>query len=108
MEFSTDGDSDGWGVCSLRAKRKVGKSGFVQYDFDLPESDYVLPLKLGQQVSLCCLDNNNAVSKGDFYPYSTSAKPKKGVFSIVAPNKKVVGANEFALGEDAANFVSER
>jgi hypothetical protein len=37
-----------------------------QYDFDLPEPDYVLPLDLGQQVSLCCLDNDNNVAKGDF------------------------------------------
>ena len=102
MPFTAD--KNGWGVCTLRSKRRLGKSSFVQYDFDLPESDYVLPLELGQQISLCCLDNESSVAKGDFFPYFTDSNPKPGSFSILAPNRSP-DAIEFALGQDGANFV---
>lgn len=105
MPFDYSSDNDGWGVCSLRAKRRLGKSSFVQYEFDLPEPDYVLPLELGQQISLCCLDDDNNVAKGDFYPYSAESSPSLGTFSILAPNR-TPKENEFAIGDDAANFVS--
>jgi ferredoxin-NADP reductase len=110
MPFEVDDKSSGidklgWGVCTLRSKRRLGKSSFVQYDFDLPEPDYVLPLDLGQQVSLCCLDNDNSVAKGDFFIYSPEPMPRPGQFSILAPNSKSPSANEFAVGQDAANFV---
>jgi NAD(P)H-flavin reductase len=104
-------DKQGWGVCTLRSKRRLGKSSFVQYDFDLPEPDYVLPLDLGQTISLCCLDNDNSVAKGDFFVYngnnesnSKNGAPKPGQFTILAPNRSP-DANEFAVGQDAANFV---
>lgn len=97
-------DKQGWGVCTLRSKRRLGKSSFVQYDFDLPEPDYTLPLALGQQISLCCLDNESNVAKGDFFPYNHDAIQKPGSFSILAPNRSP-DAIEFALGEDGANFV---
>jgi ferredoxin-NADP reductase len=110
MPFETDSTSSGtdklgWGVCTLRSKRRLGKSSFVQYDFDLPEPDYVLPLDLGQQVSLCCLDNDNNVAKGDFFVYSPESTRVPGQFSILAPNNRSPTANEFAVGPDAANFV---
>lgn len=110
MPFEVDSSSSGtdklgWGVCTLRSKRRLGKSSFVQYDFDLPEPDYVLPLDLGQQVSLCCLDNENNVAKGDFFVYCPESTPRPGQFSILAPNNRSPTANEFAVGPDAANFV---
>lgn len=105
MLFDYSSENDGWGVCSLRAKRRLGKSSFVQYEFDLPQPDYVLPLDLGQRISLCCLDDDDNVAKGDFFPYSVESSPTLGTFSILAPNRTPL-ENEFAIGDDAANFVS--
>jgi hypothetical protein len=105
MPFDSQNDNEGWGVCMLRAKRRLGRSSFVQYEFDLPEPDYFLPLDLGQQISLCCLDNSNSVAKGEFFPYNPESKPRLGTFSILAPNR-TPPENEFAIGDDAANFVS--
>jgi hypothetical protein len=105
MPFDSQNDNEGWGVCTLRAKRRLGRSSFVQYEFDLPEPDYFLPLDLGQQISLCCLDNGNSVAKGEFFPYNPGSKPRLGTFSILAPNR-TPPENEFAIGDDAANFVS--
>lgn len=104
MPFDYDSDNEGWGVCTLRSKRRLGRSSFVQYEFDLPEPDYVLPLDLGQQVSLCCLDSTNNVAKGEFFPYNAETKKRLGSFSILAPNR-TPPENEFAIGDDAANFV---
>jgi hypothetical protein len=104
MTFSSS-ENDGWGVCTLRAKRKFGKTAFVQYDFDLPKSNLVLPLKLGQQCELCCLDNKGNVAKGDFFVYHPSLKPTLGKFSVIAPNKSSM-ENEYDVGPEVANFVS--
>jgi hypothetical protein len=103
MSFS--GTNDGWGVCTLRSKRKLGKTNFVHYEFDLPQSNQVLPLKLGQKCELCCLDNKGNVAKGDFYAYHPTVNAVLGRFSIVAPNKSSM-ENEYDVGPDAANLVS--
>jgi hypothetical protein len=104
-----DSSSQGWGVCTLRSKRRLGRTSFVQYEFDLPEPDYVLPLELGQTVALCCLDNDNNVAKGDFFPYypSHNTRPKPGSFSILVPNRSPHDM-EYAIGDEAANFVSNK
>jgi hypothetical protein len=104
MEFS-ETENDGWGVCTLRSKRRLGKTSYVQYDFDLPHSNHVLPLRLGQRLSLCCLDNAGSVAKGDFYAYYPRVNSKLGSFSIVAPNKSL-SENENEMGGEAAHFVS--
>ena len=106
MPFDYSNDNEGWGVCTLRSKRRLGRSSFVQYEFDLPEPDYVLPLDLGQQISVCCLDNHSNVAKGEFFCYNLDSKTRLGTFSILAPNRTPT-ENEFAIGDDAANFVSE-
>jgi len=105
MPFDFSNENEGWGVCTLRSKRRLGRSSFVQYEFDLPEPDWVLPLELGQLISVCCLDNHSNVAKGEFFPYKPDAKPRLGTFSILAPNRTPT-ENEFAIGDDAANFVS--
>jgi len=105
MEFSEE-ENDGWGVCTLRSKKGLGRTGFVQYDFDLPQPDNEIPLKLGQQISLCCLDQNDSVAKGDFYPYQPTVNKKLGTFSIITPNKPEED-NTLALGRDSAHFVSK-
>jgi hypothetical protein len=105
MAFESE-DNVGWGVCSLRSKKRLGKSSFVQYDFDLPEPNQFIQLDLGQQVSLCCLDNNQNVAKGDFYLYHGHRESDMlGTLSILAPNR-TPAYNAFELGKDAANFVS--
>lgn len=101
MPFN-ESENEGWGVCSLRSKRKLGKTTFVQYDFDLPEPDYVLPLDLGQAITMCCLDYDNNVAKGDFFPLS---KSKTGGFSIITPNHNSTETIALAGEEEAANFV---
>lgn len=100
-----DTENDGWGVCTLRSKKKLGRTSFVQYDFDLPKSNQVIPLKLGQQAALCCLDNSGSVAKGDFFIYHPQVNAMLGRFAIVAPNKGALD-NEYDVGSDAANFVS--
>lgn len=102
MVFDTK-HADGWGVCTLKSKRRLGKSDFVQYEFDLPNSRYVLPLELGQQITMMCLDNDSNIARGDFYPFYTSRSPKPGVFSILVPNKPHE-VNVRMIGLDAANF----
>ena len=106
MPFPKD-VNEGWGVCTVRGRRRVGTTGFIQYDFDMPESDYVLPLKLGQPISLCCLADNNSVVKGTFYTYEPALNRRLGTFSVLVPN---AGAEEtnFALGQDTGDFVSNR
>eukprot|EP00545_Synedropsis_sp_CCMP1620_P007339 CAMPEP_0119022186 /NCGR_PEP_ID=MMETSP1176-20130426/27454_1 /TAXON_ID=265551 /ORGANISM="Synedropsis recta cf, Strain CCMP1620" /LENGTH=419 /DNA_ID=CAMNT_0006976949 /DNA_START=149 /DNA_END=1408 /DNA_ORIENTATION=+ len=103
MSFD-DTENDGWGVCTLRSKKRLGRTSFVQYEFDLPKSNQVLPLKLGQQAALCCLDNTGSVAKADFYVYHPQVNAMMGRFSIVAPNKGSLD-NEYDVGGDAANFV---
>ena len=98
-----DDSSEGWGVSTLRSRKRLGKTNFIQYEFELPEPDYVLPLELGQQVSLCCLDNEGNVARGDFFPFSLAAKHKPGAFSILVPNKSPE-ENIVLMGLDAANF----
>ncbi len=103
MPFN-DAEGDGWGKCTLRSKKTLGKKGsFVQFDFDLPQKDFVLPLQLGQKLSLCCLDENDNIAKGDFYLFNP--RTTKGYFSILAPYGNIEKVSSL-LGPDNANFVS--
>lgn len=95
--------NEGWGVCTLRSRKRLGKTNFIQYEFDLPEPDYVLPLELGQQVSLCCLDNENNVARADFFPFHPTAQSKPGSFSVLVPNKSPEDT-VVLMGLEAANF----
>ena len=83
MTFDDDG-ADGWGVCSLANKETLGQSRFTKYDFNLPTKDHYLNLGLGQQVTLCCLDNKDRVAQDDFYLFSPTKE--LGKFSIVTPS----------------------
>ena len=106
LVFDKDDDGQGgWGVASLLSKKKLGETSYVQYDFQLPLPENTLPLALGQQLDLCCLSNDNQVTKGAFYLFSD--RDKKGSFSIVSPqcneneNKAMI-----ELGTESGNFVS--
>jgi hypothetical protein len=99
-----EAEGDGWGKCTLRSKKTVGRSGsFVQYDFDLPQKDFVLPLQLGQQLTLCCLDEDDTIAKGQFY--IVNPRTTKGSFSILTPNGNIEKITSL-IGPDNANFVS--
>jgi hypothetical protein len=104
MTFDS-GANEGWGVCTLRAKKRLGKSSFVQYDFDLPKSDEYIHLDLGQELTLCCLDNTQSVAKGNFYLYHGDQGDQLGTFSILVPNK-TPAENVYEVGRDTARFVS--
>lgn len=111
------GEMSGWGVCTLSNKRPVKPTSdgslsdcaYVEYTFDLPQSDNVIPLALGQQLKLCCLDEDQNVCKGDFYTWSP--RSKQGSFSIVLPTlNDNSSADDIDLdivesaGKDGANF----
>lgn len=104
MKFDSPA-SEGWGVCTLRSKKRLGKTSFVQYDFDLPKSDEYIHLDLGQQLTLCCLDSDQSVAKGNFYLYHGELSNKLGTFSVLAPNRTPAD-NAYEVGQDTANFVS--
>ncbi|EEC48993.1 predicted protein [Phaeodactylum tricornutum CCAP 1055/1] len=96
--------NDGWGICTLKSKERLGKSNFMQYTFDLPEPDYVLPLDLGQQISMMCLDDDGDVAQGDFFSYNLSASPKPGSFTILFPTGSHE-ENTCSIGSSGANFL---
>ena len=95
--------NEGWSVCTLRSRKRLGKTQFMQFDFDLPKSEFTIPLDLGQQIALCCLDNEGNVARGNFFPFYPSSNPKPGSFSILVPN--VDSELLFRIGLDNANFV---
>ena len=105
MTFNED-ENEGWGVCTLRSKKKFGRTSFMRYDFDLPNPDNVLALKLGQKVNFCCLDEKGGVAKGEFYAYQsgTGRNQNLGSLSILAP-ERTVEDTQFAIGADSAKFV---
>jgi hypothetical protein len=80
-----DNESDGWNVCTLRSIKRFGKTRFYRYDFDLPEPDFILPLTLGQTVSLSCLDSEKNAVQAEFFPFQPDRKVKPGSFSLLLP-----------------------
>jgi len=98
-----DESNEGWGACTLRSKRKLGKTSFVQYEFELPSPEYTLPLTLGQTINLCCLDSDQNVAKGEFYPFYLNKRP--GSFTLLAPSPDESRNNELIIGIESANFV---
>jgi hypothetical protein len=122
MKFNTsDPITQGWGVCSLASKKKVGRSRYMQYDFSLPQANNTLTLALGQQITLSCLDSDENVARGDFYLFSP--RNGKGKFSILIPDSspvlevskstgggkidsQAVANLEYELGKESGHFVS--
>jgi len=99
MDFD-DVATEGWGVCTLQQKQKLGQSSFWKYDFALPNDDMILGLELGQELTMCVLDNDDNVAKGSFYPYVAERIVRPGGFSILVPSYDV----EHCVGPDTANF----
>mmetsp|Transcript_15583 Transcript_15583/g.20301 ORF Transcript_15583/g.20301 Transcript_15583/m.20301 type:complete len:492 (+) Transcript_15583:265-1740(+) len=101
-------ENDGWGVCALKARKRLGKTNFMQFDFELPQPEYTVPLDLGQQLSLCCLDNDGNVARGSFFPFYKDVTNRPGSFSILAPNIDGMESSEqsiFRMGLENANFI---
>ena len=123
----SDGDSSsstGWGVCTLTNKRLIlsknnsssnysggsssstsnveGPVEYVEYTFDLPRQDNTLPLELGQQISLCCLDNSQKMAKGDFY--LASSRFQQGSFSIILPYNRTSEEMKDSIGITRSEF----
>ena len=96
--------NEGWGVCTLVSKRRLGQTNFAQFDFELPDPDTYLDLELGQQVSLCGLDESNNVVRGDFFVYQPDRRSKPGSFSILVPNRST-DENKLLVGTETANLV---
>jgi hypothetical protein len=76
----------GWGTCTLSEKERHGSTSFLQFTFVLPNQDYILPLELGQTVSLCCLDDDDTVIQAEFFPFQLQRSIQPGKFSILVPD----------------------
>jgi hypothetical protein len=101
-----DAENDNWGVCSLQAVKRLGKSNYMEYTFSLPQSNYVLPLDLGQTIKLMFLNKENKVVQADFFPYVKSSTPQAGSFSILLPGKSSSYESNVAnLGVETANII---
>jgi hypothetical protein len=101
VPLSFPSDNDGFGVCTLKSKRPLGKTNYIQYDFALPQANDVLSLDLGQALELCCLDNDDKVANGNYYVYQPQATPPSGTFSLLIPNASAM--NKKSNAADASN-----
>ncbi|CBJ30027.1 Cytochrome b5 reductase domain-containing protein [Ectocarpus siliculosus] len=71
-----------WSVCTLLEKVREGDGGLYRYRFGLPSSpDAVLPLELGQELTLCGLDASNQVVQGNYVPLTP--RKQRGAFEVV-------------------------
>lgn len=102
MPFDNE-ETEGWGVCTVKSKTRLGKTSFMQYTLGLPESNFVLPLELGQEISLMCLNDAGDVSQGNFFPYVPETK--LGEFSVLLP-LGTSEENRYNLGKDGAQLLS--
>eukprot|EP00903_Cladosiphon_okamuranus_P013984 g13005.t1 len=78
--------ADDWSVCTLLEKTREGGSVF-RYRFGLKSSpNAVLPLELGQELTLCGLDSANQVVHGNYMPLTP--RKQRGYFDIVMKRDK--------------------
>lgn len=105
MPFDLEKD-DGWGVCTLRSIKPFGKTSFYQCDFDLPESNYVLPLEMGQILTVCGLDRDDKAAQAEFYPFPLDRKSKAGSFSILVPDPDTVSM-AFSTATDSIGAMND-
>ncbi|CAM9434211.1 unnamed protein product [Ectocarpus sp. 12 AP-2014] len=71
-----------WSVCTLLEKVREGDGGLYRCRFGLPSSpDAVLPLELGQELTLCGLDASNQVVQGNYVPLTP--RKQRGAFEVV-------------------------
>lgn len=77
---------------------------YVEYTFNLPKPEYTLPLELGQQISLCCLDSAQNMAKGNFYP--SSSRLQQGLFKITVPHNRSSQEMLESVGKDRSGFAT--
>jgi hypothetical protein len=83
MPFQDVGDGEvAWGSSILKAKQPFGNTGFLRFDFSLPRRNYVLPLSLGQTITVSCEDSSGRTTEADFYPFNSTVA---GEFSLLVP-----------------------
>ncbi|KAG5190314.1 cytochrome b5 reductase domain-containing protein [Tribonema minus] len=94
-----------WSVCTLQERMRVG-NGCVKYRFKLPGPACVLPLELGQELTLCGLDAAGRVASASCVPLSPRAaqgyvdvvvaKPRPPDAPLTAAGAAAVGGADFA------------
>ena len=97
---SMEGGKKKWSSSS--SSTEEGPVEYVEYTFDLPKQENTLPLELGQQISLCCLDSSQNMVKGDFY--LSSSRFQQGSFSIILPYNRSTEEMKDTVGITRAGF----
>jgi hypothetical protein len=77
---------DGWGECTLDSIQPWGRSSFDQFTFSLPQSNYVLPLSLGQTLRVCILDSDGNPIYAEFFPFFPRPTIEPGKFTLLFPH----------------------
>ncbi|KAJ8604001.1 hypothetical protein CTAYLR_003339 [Chrysophaeum taylorii] len=73
-----------WAPCLLQDRREAG-DGYVAYRFALKAGPgFVLPLSLGQELTVMCLDDKNRPVRASF-PLASSRRDPTGTVEIVLP-----------------------
>ena len=95
-----------WGVCVLSQKELL-PGGYFRYRFEIDSSNAVLPLQLGQEISMCSVDNKEKVLKEAFFPVSSPLA--RGYFDIMtkiggesASDRFARSLSELLLGDEIA------
>lgn len=91
-------DIEEWKVCTLSDREDIS-SKYSKYRFELLNPDGVLPLNIGQELTMCVIDDDDRVHKESFFPIST--QKSKGYFDVVVKNE-----NDYAGSIDENSFTS--
>jgi len=91
-------DIDEWKVCTLLDREDISPK-YSRYRFELLNPDGVLPLSIGQELTMCVIDDEDRVLKESFFPIST--QNSKGYFDVVVKNE-----NDYAGNIDENSFAS--
>ena len=97
--------NEGWSICKLQSIVPFGvgstskttkvSSPYLRITMTLPQTNYILPLQLGQPIHICGLDRNGNAVQAEFYPFpdqqlsSSHSKPTSGYFSLLVPNPAI-------------------
>ena len=120
--------NEGWSICKLHSIVPYGAasktknlseeasslSPYLRITMTLPQSNYILPLQLGQPIHICGLDRNGNAIQAEFYPFhesGTSPSPSPGYFSLLVPNPtkhKTLDASTVDLDETSNNDLQQR
>lgn len=88
-------DND-WSVCTLQERTKAGPR-CTRYRFRLPAPSNVLPLELGQEITLCGLDAGNRVVHASFIP--VTPRRCQGFFDVVISKDRDAGVGSASMAD---------